>query len=279
MCWRLTRQEQKFAEEIEGVHVERFRYFKPDRAQDVCYSGGALFNVAALGQAAKVPALVGAQWAAVRSRVSGGSYDIVSAHWLLPQGWTAVRASKGGPPVVSTVHGSDVFGLGHPVFTRFKRSALKGSAAVTVNSTATQAAVADLAPDHPDVRIVPMGSDVHARAAPDLVSHWREFPARTGPLLVFVGRLIEWKGAEDLVEAVARLRRRCRTFRWSSPAPDPWRALSPPGSKRLVWRIEFTLSDGSHVTMCALCKRRPMSSSSRHASLRTARERRKAVRR
>ncbi len=198
----------KLAEELDGVPVERFRYLRPDRAQDVCYQGGALFNIKGSPlTAAKLPALVGAQWAAIRRRVRTGRYDVVSAHWLLPQGWTAVRACAGGPPVVSTVHGSDVFGLSNPVLARFKRAALTGSAAVTVNSTATRAAVEELGAPVRDLQLIPMGTDVGAVADAELVEGWRKRERRDdgspGPLVAFVGRLIDWKGVDDLLNATA----------------------------------------------------------------------------
>lgn len=196
----------KRSETIDGVTVDRFRYMRPDSAEDVCYQGGALFNIKGSPlTAAKLPALIGSQWAAIRRRVRSGRYDVVSAHWLLPQGWTAVRACAGsGVPVVSTVHGSDVFGLSHPVLTKFKSAALAGSAAVTVNSTATQEAVEAIGAPVRDLRLIPMGADVTAVADEHLVAHWRKTRRHgAGPLVAFVGRLIDWKGVDDLLDAAA----------------------------------------------------------------------------
>jgi phosphatidylinositol alpha-1,6-mannosyltransferase len=192
----------KLSEEIEGVSVERFRYVRPEAAEDICYSGGALFNLKGSPvRTAKLPLLIGAQWAAIRARTRSGRYDVVSAHWLLPQGWTAVRASRANTPVVSTVHGSDVFALRQAALRSFKRSALRNSAAVTVNSSATRDAVALLDPDLPDVRLIPMGTDVSARARPELVEQWRDLSTGDGPLVAYVGRLVDWKGVDDLLAA------------------------------------------------------------------------------
>jgi glycosyltransferase involved in cell wall biosynthesis len=184
------------------VPVERFRYVLPESAQDVCYSGGALFNLKGSPlTAAKLPALIAAQTAAIRKRV--GAYDLVSAHWLIPQGWTAVQATRGtGVPVVSTVHGSDVFGLTHPVLQRFKRATLGRTAAVTVNSTATRDAVLELGADAREVQLIPMGADVDVTADPVRVARWREQRRGDGPLVAFVGRLIDWKGVDDLLTAI-----------------------------------------------------------------------------
>jgi phosphatidyl-myo-inositol dimannoside synthase len=192
-------------EELAGVPVHRFRYLWPDRAENVAYSGGALLNISGSRlTAAKVPALVAAEVAAVRRMVRTGRYDVVSAHWVLPQGWAAVRACRGRTPVVTTVHGSDVFGLRHPVLTRFKRAALLGSEAVTVNSSATREAVRSLAPAHRDLRLIPMGVDVSVRPAADALARWRRHRRGEGPLVAFVGRLMEVKGVDDLLAGVSR---------------------------------------------------------------------------
>jgi glycosyltransferase involved in cell wall biosynthesis len=195
------------AEELHGVPVTRFRYFWPDRAQDVCYTGGALLNITGSPMtAAKVPVLVGREVAAIRKMVRSRPYDVVSAHWVLPQGWAALRACRGRAPVVTTVHGSDVLGLRHPLLARFKRAALSGSAAVTVNSSATREAVASLVPGLRDVSLIPMGVDVSAIPDPALMASWDRLRTKDGPLVAFVGRLIELKGVGDLLEAASLLR-------------------------------------------------------------------------
>jgi phosphatidylinositol alpha-1,6-mannosyltransferase len=200
-------------EDFSGISVERFRYAWPESAQDICYQGGALFNIkGSPTTAAKLPAFVGAQWAAIRSRVRTHQYDAVSAHWLLPQGWTAVRAaSRSAVPVISTVHGSDVFSLNHPLLGHFKRAALAGSAAVTVNSTATYAAVKALGAEVPNLHLIPMGANAVAAPQPSRVARWRAHRragsgnCRAGPLVAFAGRLIDWKGVDDLLDATALL--------------------------------------------------------------------------
>jgi phosphatidylinositol alpha-1,6-mannosyltransferase len=215
----------KRKEEIDGVPVERFRYMRPDSAENICYQGGALFNIKGSPlTAAKLPALIGSQWAAIRSRARSGKYDVISAHWLLPQGFTSVRAAS-GVPVVSTVHGSDVFGLSHPVLAKFKRAALAGSAAVTVNSTATKEAVEALGVPIRNLRLIPMGTDIAAVADEARVAEWRkDHREADGPLVVFVGRLIDWKGVDDLLEATALAAKRLPHLRVVIAGSGPLRA-------------------------------------------------------
>jgi phosphatidylinositol alpha-1,6-mannosyltransferase len=192
-------------EELEGVPVERFRYLWPPAAQTVCYSGGALVNLrrSRVNQA-KLPALVAAEWAAVARRVARGRYDLVHAHWLLPQGLVSTAVPR-GVPVVATAHGGDVFGLQGRGLARAKRLALVRADAVTANSSFTEAALRRLAPDLGEVARIPMGVDTAPPDADEVASLRAGHRRGDGPLVVYAGRLVEEKGVDDLLRAVAEL--------------------------------------------------------------------------
>ena len=197
-------------EKLSGVEVRRFRYFWPASAQTVCYGGGALINLRRnRWNYAKLPALVGSEFVAVVRRLTGRRYDLVHSHWILPQGFVAgVACRLLGVPHVATVHGGDVFALGSGALTAFKRWALNLSQAVTVNSSATMEAVRQIVPGHPNVNRIPMGVAHPARVdrplAKQLTASYRR---GSGPLLVFVGRILHEKGVGELLEAIAMLRR------------------------------------------------------------------------
>jgi phosphatidyl-myo-inositol dimannoside synthase len=195
-------------ETIDGVDVARFRYLWPAAAQTVCYGGGALINLRKRpSNYAKLPALVAAEWFAVARRLATGRYDLLHAHWLLPQGLVAALTAR--PlriPQVTTVHGSDAFGLQGPALTWFKRRALHGADAVTVNSSVTERAIRDIAGDARSLHRIPMGVDTGAAADPALVDRIRRTYRRgRGPLLMFLGRLVKEKGVQDLIQAVRLL--------------------------------------------------------------------------
>ena len=126
-------------EEIGGVRVDRFRYLWPETLQTVCYGGGALANLRHdRKNLLKLPALVAAQAVAAMARLAGGRYDLLHSHWILPQGFTGTLAARPlGIPHITTVHGGDVFALQGRILAGFKRFALAGAEAVTVNSSAT----------------------------------------------------------------------------------------------------------------------------------------------
>ena len=197
-------------ESLEGVEVERFRYFWPEGQQTVCYQGGALVNLRNRPlDHLKLPALVAAEWAAIARRLRLNTYDLLHSHWILPQGFSAVLAARGRRiPHVVTAHGGDVFDLGGKLLTGFKRFVVRRADAVTVNSSVTEAAVRELGSTA--VVRIPMGISVGAAAGtgPPVAAIREHHRRGSGPLLLFVGRLVEDKGVRDLIDAVGLLRSR-----------------------------------------------------------------------
>lgn len=197
-------------EVIQSVPVERFRYLWPERYQTVCYGGGALINLRKRpAEALKLPALVIAEWWSVVRRLMTGNYDLLHSHWILPQGFTGVLASTLlGVPHVITVHGGDVFSLRGAVPEKFKRFTLRRAGIITVNSSATRRAVMELDPGDTPVVNIPMGVNRAApsKEDPDVVAIRKRYSSGNGPLLVFVGRVVEEKGVDDLLHAVNTLK-------------------------------------------------------------------------
>ncbi|HEY3209475.1 MAG TPA: glycosyltransferase [Actinomycetota bacterium] len=194
-------------EGLGGLHVERFRYLWPHSQETVCYGGGALINLRdRRSNAAKVPFLVGAEMAATLDRLKSRRYDLLNAHWALPQGFVGAVAGRIlKVPHVLTVHGGDVFALGGRVMSRFKRFALEQADAVTVNSSVTRRQVLTIAPGVREVRVIPMGISDRSPPATDVDFIRKKYRHRGGPLLVFAGRLVEEKGLEDLLLAMVQL--------------------------------------------------------------------------
>jgi glycosyltransferase involved in cell wall biosynthesis len=195
-------------EVLGGVKVDRFRYLWPASLETVCYQGGALINLQQNRlNYIKLPALVFFEWLAIVKRLREERYDLLHSHWMLPQGFTGVLASRLFKiPHVITVHGSDAFGLQGKVLSAFKRFSLSGADAVTVNSSATKKQVLTIAPQIPEPRLIPMGVSTiepDQQRAVDLRSKYRE---GNGPLLVFVGRLVYEKGVDDLIYAIANIK-------------------------------------------------------------------------
>lgn len=196
-------------ETLNGVPVERFRYLWPTSLETVCYDGGALVKLRRnRWNLVKIPFLVVSQWAAILWRIRRHKFRLVHSHWILPQGLTvALSAGLLGVRHITTIHGSDVFALRGWFARQCKRYVLRHADAVTVNSSATHAAAESLAPGLRGLTRIAMGAtvpapDVEARAAVLRDTYRRN----AGPLLIFVGRLVEEKGVGDLLTAIAILR-------------------------------------------------------------------------
>jgi len=199
-------------EVLDGIDVERFRYAWPASAQTVCYQGGALINLRKRPwEKLKLPALVVCEWATVQRRLLMGEYALVHSHWVLPQGFVGMLAcTVSRLPHVVTLHGGDLFALRSPFLEQLKRSALVRAAAVTVNSSFTESRTRELAPSLERIERIPMGVDnASLRVAElDLARRLRNEHRRgNGPLLVFLGRLVEEKGPGDALRALGLLRR------------------------------------------------------------------------
>ena len=189
-------------EDFGEIEVHRFRYFWPVRAQTICYGGGALANLRRSPlDAVKLPALVAAEWWSTLRLLR--SVDLVHSHWILPQG--AAVAMTPARRHVATVHGSDVFGLQAKPFQIIKGWALRRASAVTANSTATKAKVSALTRSRVDAELIPMGVDIR-QPDPEAVQRIRARFGGSGPLVVFLGRIVEEKGVLDLVRAFALIR-------------------------------------------------------------------------
>ncbi|MFO1394860.1 MAG: glycosyltransferase [Steroidobacteraceae bacterium] len=193
-------------EVMDGVRVHRFRYAWPANAQTLCYEGGVLPNLRKnRANAAQIPLLVAAELSATLRHLVRRRPAIVHSHWLLPQGFVAALAAQmTGTVHVATAHGSDLTALRGGIARAFKRLAITWSDAVTANSSLTEAELARLGADAARVARIPIG----ARVPPDLsateVAALRSALRRgDGPLVVFVGRLLEQKGVADLLDAVA----------------------------------------------------------------------------
>jgi glycosyltransferase involved in cell wall biosynthesis len=192
-------------ETIGGIQVERFRYWWPSKHETVCYQGGALVNLRKnRANYLKLPALVSAECLNLAHRLIKGKYDLLHSHWILPQGFAGIlTAGLLNIPHVTTVHGGDVFGLQGRLLSQFKRLALQYADAVTVNSSVTEKAVTEIAPNLKELHRIPMGISIPEKTDSTFSMALRKrYRHGKGPLLIFVGRVVEEKGVEDLIQSV-----------------------------------------------------------------------------
>jgi glycosyltransferase involved in cell wall biosynthesis len=145
--------------------------------------------------------------AALSARLTARRYDVVHAHWVVPNAAlvTDVVRAHGAPFVVS-LHGSDVF-----LAERFAPAAwlagaaLRAAGAVTACSGDLLRRALRLGADPERARTVPYGVDVAAFSPDAPAGGLRErLGVPEGALFVLaLGRLVEKKGFRHLIEAAA----------------------------------------------------------------------------
>jgi len=186
------------------LEVKRFPYFWPHSGQRVCYDGGALPNLKRYWRAKlQLPGFLLAQSMSIAAMMNREKWDLVHAHWIVPQGFFAAKlCNHHKVPLLLTAHAGDVFAMQHPLIRPFGNAV-----SCTVNSNATVEAVLRLYSDS-KVNLVPMGVDL-GRFHPGLPDEElvRRFDLK-GKTILGVGRFAPKKGFSHLVDSAAILAKR-----------------------------------------------------------------------
>ncbi len=145
---------------------------------------------------------------ALSARLRAERYDVVHAHWLVPNAAMIAGIPRArGVPLVVSLHGSDVF-LAERLWPArvLARAALRAAGAITACSVDLQERALRLGSPPERTRLVPYGVDLQAfapREAPAAVRARLGVPE--GRLFVLaLGRLVEKKGFSGLLDAAAR---------------------------------------------------------------------------
>ncbi len=185
-------------ETIDGICVQRFRYAPFTRWQTLAYDGGMLGNVRGNPLLyLLLPLFLLAQIVAIVRLQRAYGFDVIHAHWIIPQGFCAALAlvfcGRQRPKLLVTAHGSDVYAFHSRMAPALKRFVLRRANRVTAVSTALAESIRAIARKNIAVDIAPMGIALLAPSIPAAQTD------RHG--CCFVGRFVEKKGVLDLVDA------------------------------------------------------------------------------
>ncbi|MFV8819258.1 glycosyltransferase [Haliea sp. E17] len=192
----------KVREQMGPLEVYRYRYF-PQQWERLAYEGGILPNLRRQPLLALlIPFFLASQLWLVCRLLRRNDYDVIHAHWVIPQAFVALLARalvRRKTPLVVTSHGGDLFALKGPVFSRLKHLIVRHAQHLTVVSSAMRDKAIGLGVPAGKVSVIPMGVDAQNTFVPPPRGARREG-------LIFVGRLVDKKGVEYLLQAMPAVR-------------------------------------------------------------------------
>jgi glycosyltransferase involved in cell wall biosynthesis len=192
---------------VDGVRVRRYRYAE-DGDETLAYRGTMADQVLkSWAGRRKLLGFLSAGRRAVRHAVRDFAPDVIHVHWWFPGGLTVWPRLTRGTPFVITSHGTDLFLIDRvPAAARLAGPIFRAAAEVTVISSPLVSRAERLGVPRERISIIPMPID---RAVATAI----EVPlsaAAPRDRLLFVGRLIERKGAAFAIRALAELAERGR---------------------------------------------------------------------
>lgn len=188
----------KSREILDGVQVIRYHYFPIHKWETLCYPGAIVPRIKEKKiRVLLVPFLFIALYFNLRKLLP--DYDMVHAHWLIPQGIVQSFFKK---PYIVTGHGGDVVSLNKGIIRKLKIRCLERAEHVTVVSDYLKGRVQELKPEiEPDV--ISMGVDTKKFGKQYRVENY--FGQGDKKVVLFVGRLVEKKGVTYLIEAMKQI--------------------------------------------------------------------------
>ena len=191
----------------DGVEVISFRY-APRRFESIGYSRSLSSDeVVRKGAALVTPLyLLGARWA-IREQLARRRYDLLHAHWVVPNGLVAAPFHRRIPLAVG-LHGSDVFLAERRSVAPFVRRALRRCTLLTGCSPELVSRVCAIGFPEGSSRVIPYGVDAEM-FSPDPARRrlWRErlrIP-EAAPMVLSVGRMVTKKGYHVLLPALPQI--------------------------------------------------------------------------
>lgn len=191
----------------DGVEVRSFRY-APERWELLGYSRSLEKDeTMKAGAMAVTPLYLAGARRAVSKALKAGAYDLIQAHWVVPNDLVACHFADRVPVAVG-LHGSDVFLAEKPGLRRWVRSALKRTRVLTGCSPELVDRVCRVGFPTERARVIPYGVNSEA-FAPDTERRgiWRSKLSipMDAPMLMSVGRMATKKGYQVMLEEVDAL--------------------------------------------------------------------------
>ena len=190
-------------EMVDGISIYRFRYMWPEHRQTLCYGAGIPANLQkSLWAKIQLPFLL--LMLLINTIIIARRSDIIHAHWSLSGIAGTIAGKLLHKPVVVMLHHGKA-SVRSDLATRF---AAKTANCILCNSQYTLSKLLQ-AQKTKMARVISPGVDVD-RFNPQVdktlfFSREREIP-QNRPLVLALGRLIEWKGFQYLIDAMGMIK-------------------------------------------------------------------------
>ncbi len=196
----------KFTESLGKIHINRFPYFYPLKFQQLCYSSGILKNIKKnILAKIQLPLFVVLEIVYTFWIIKKKNIDIIHAHWSLPQGLVGILCKQLFQiPCITTIHGTDVHRFKFSFFKNLNAFIINRSNICTANSRATSK-IAQTISDTKKIEIIPMGVDTSFFNKNKRSGSIKDKYGIEGNVILYVGRLIDWKGIDYLINAMPRV--------------------------------------------------------------------------
>ncbi len=188
----------KNREVLEGVKVIRYHYFPVHKLETLCYPGAIVPRIKEKKvRVLLVPFLLIGLFFKLRKLLP--DYDLVHAHWVIPQGVIQSLFSK---PFIITGHGGDIMSMNQGIIKKLKTRALKKASYVTTVSEELKRKTQSIT-NLDNIEIISMGCNTELFGKKFAVKNYYEQDDKK--VLLFVGRLAEKKGIKYLIEAMCKI--------------------------------------------------------------------------
>lgn len=188
----------KSVEDMEGITVKRFNYFPIHSWQALAYPGAIVPRIKEKKiRGLLVPFFFAAQYFALKRELK--QCDAVLVNWLIPQGITQSFFAKEKPYILNGL-GGDVTSLNVGPIKTLKQKAISNASALVMVSSDLKNVLQHKYSDTEQVNVIPMGVDLTFFGP-----KYRDEALRSEagkPIVLFVARLVEKKGAQYLFDAL-----------------------------------------------------------------------------
>lgn len=198
---------------FKGIDLNRFKYFYPHKFQSLAYGNGGIPDNIKRSNLAKIqiPLFIISEFYSAIKIIKSKRIDIINSHWLIPQGFVgALCRIITKRPHIATLHSSEITIMKNCPFGKYLANFIIKNCDIVLsvsqhraNSLLTLLPFSEREGAEKKIKIIPMGVDEKKiRIHNNKQEIKEELSIKSKYTILFIGRLIEVKGCEYLIESM-----------------------------------------------------------------------------